>query len=105
MWQKHLNCKLLRFFLPVLHELVEVFLHILKDKIQMIVFSDNLLQFHHIGVVQLLQCLVGQSVKRVNILNNKCMFHRDYLRCSEKSAHIITIHTFTSLRFIHSSHE
>lgn len=67
MWQKHLNCKLLCFFFsPVLHELVEVFLHILKDKIQMIVFSDNLLQFHHIGVVQLLKCLVGQSMKTVH---------------------------------------
>lgn len=71
MWQKHLNCKLLwflfflLFFLPVLHELVEVFLHVLKDKIQMIIFSDNLLQLHHIGVVQLLKCLTGQSQKMV----------------------------------------
>lgn len=65
MWQKHLKFKLVLFvwFLPVLHELVEVFLHILKDKIQMIVFSDNLFQFHHVGMVQLFKCLVGQKYK------------------------------------------
>lgn len=56
------------FFLPVLHELIEVFLHVLKDKIQLIVFSDNLLQLHHIGMVQLLKCLVGQKYKET--LNN-----------------------------------
>lgn len=80
MWQKHLNCKLLWFlffllFLPVLHELVEVFLHVLKDKIQMIIFSDNLLQLHHIGVVQFLKCLTGQSQKGVKVINNKYMFY------------------------------
>lgn len=69
--------------LPVLHELVEVFLHILKDKIQMIVFSDNLLQFHHIGMVQLLKCLVGQRMKRVKIINNKYMSNHNYQQLKE----------------------
>lgn len=42
-------------FLPVLHELVEVLLHVLKDKIEMVILSDDLLQLHHVCVVQLLQ--------------------------------------------------
>lgn len=41
-------------FLPVLHKLVEVLLHVLKDKVQVIVLSDDLLQLHHIRMVQLL---------------------------------------------------
>lgn len=40
---------------PVLHQLVEVLLHVLKDEVEVIVLSDHLLQFHHVGVVELLQ--------------------------------------------------
>lgn len=42
-------------FSPVLHKLVEVLLHILKDKVEVIVLPDYFLQLHHIGMVQLLQ--------------------------------------------------
>lgn len=42
-------------FSPVLHQLIQVLLHVLEDKVQLIVLSDDLLQLHHIGMVQLLQ--------------------------------------------------
>lgn len=58
-----LHCKSF-LFLPLLHELVEVLLHILKDKVEVIVLSDYLLQFHHIRMVQLLQRLVWHIIKK-----------------------------------------
>lgn len=70
----------------------------------MIVFSDNLFQFHHVGMVQLLKCLVGQKYKYI-FKKKANMLQQTYQQCSKKSAPMITIHTFTSLRFIHSSHE
>lgn len=45
-------------FSPVLHQLVEVLLHVLEDEVEVIVLSDHLLQFHHVGMVELLQGLV-----------------------------------------------
>lgn len=40
---------------PFRHELIQVFFHVLEDKVEEVVLSDDLLQFHHVGVVQLLQ--------------------------------------------------
>ena len=42
---------------PVLHQLVEVFLHVLEHKVQRIVLPDHLLQLHNVRVTQLLQRL------------------------------------------------
>lgn len=49
-------------FLPFFHELIEVFFHILKDKVEVVIFSDDFLQFHHIGMIQLLQWLFGKHI-------------------------------------------
>lgn len=46
---------MVHYFSPVLHKLIEVLLHILKDKVEVIVLSDYLLQFHHVCMVKLLQ--------------------------------------------------
>ena len=46
---------------PFFHELIEVFFHVLEDKVEVVVFSDDFLQFHHVGVVQLLQRLMTQK--------------------------------------------
>lgn len=35
---------------PVFYQLVKIFVHILKDKVKNVIFSNNFLQFHHIGM-------------------------------------------------------
>lgn len=41
-------------YTPVFHQLIQVFLHVLKYKVQVVVFSDDLLEFDHIGMIELL---------------------------------------------------
>lgn len=38
-------------FLPFFHELIEVFFHVLKDKVEVVILSDDFFQFYHIGMV------------------------------------------------------
>lgn len=49
-------------FLPFFHELIEVFFHILKDKVEVVILSDDFSQSHHVGMAQLLQRLKTQSI-------------------------------------------
>lgn len=44
-------------FSPVFHELVEVFFHILKDKVEVVVLPDDFSQLHHVRVAQFLKRL------------------------------------------------
>lgn len=40
-------------FVLVFHHLIEIVLHVLENKIELIVLSYDLLQLHNIGVIQL----------------------------------------------------
>ena len=48
-------------FSPFFHELIEVFFHVLEHEVEVVVLSDDFLQLHHVGVVQLLQRLITQK--------------------------------------------
>jgi len=59
------------------HEAEEVALDVLEDEVQAVVLADDLLQFHHVGMVQLLQGLHLEG------LNEKGCFH---IRENQKTA-------------------
>lgn len=65
---------------PVLHKLVNILLHVLKDKVEIVVHSDDLFQFHDVYVVQLPQRLnLSQShalVPRIKFLLH--LLNRNY---------------------------
>lgn len=44
-------------YTPVFHELVQIFLHVLKYEVQVVIFSNDLLEFDDIGMIELLQGL------------------------------------------------
>ena len=44
-------------FVPVLHELVKILLHIFKDEVELIVLPDHFAQLDYVGVAQFLQGL------------------------------------------------
>lgn len=46
--------------IPVLHQLVQVLLHVFEYEEEMFIFSDDLLQFDHVDMVELFQGLKGQ---------------------------------------------
>jgi hypothetical protein len=62
------------------HEAEQVALDVLEDKIQAIVLADDLLQLHHVGMVQLLQGLHLQGFN-----DNGCFHIRENQKTAQKS--------------------
>ena len=44
-------------FVSVFHQLIQILLHVFKDEVELIVFSNDFAEFDHVGVTQLLQRL------------------------------------------------
>ena len=50
---------------PVLHQLIQVLLHVLKDEVEYVVLPDDLLELDDIGVAKLLQGLNLAQIHRL----------------------------------------
>lgn len=70
------SAALVAYAIPVFHQLIEIFLHVLEHEVQHVVLSYNFFQFHDVCVTELFQWLrtkIAEELRSKSSVNNCCL--------------------------------